>query len=244
MNSLRKKYKFEISPQTVDFNYQITLASLTDLLLTTAGYNAEENGFGMRKLNEQGLSWVLLRLAIEIEKRPFQYENIEIETWIESVNRVSTNRNFCIRNNEGRVIGYATSTWAMIDNVSRRAQDLFTLDNIRAFESQQTVPIEKPKKLDSCSGEQIDQFKTKYSHIDINRHVNTMRYIEWVSNYFSLEHYETKKIKRADFNFMSEILFGDEVTIHFLNGVDNTYQFEIFHNGKTSCRAKLVFEEK
>lgn len=198
----------------------------------------------MRKLNEQGLSWVLLRLAIEIEKRPFQYETIEIETWIESVNRVSTSRNFIIRYAEDKIIGYATSTWAMIDNMSRKAQDLSQLDNIHMFESHQTVPIEKPLRLDSCNGILLDRFKTKYSHIDINRHVNTMRYIEWISNYFSLEHYETKKLKRVDINFMSEILFGDEVTIYFHDDNTNTYLFEIFHNDKTSCRAKLVFERK
>jgi medium-chain acyl-[acyl-carrier-protein] hydrolase len=64
MTPTKKTYTFEISPQSVDFNYRITLSSLTDLLLTAAGYNAEENGFGMKRLNDQGLSWVLLRFAL------------------------------------------------------------------------------------------------------------------------------------------------------------------------------------
>lgn len=242
MSDLRKIYSFEVSPQSVDFNYQITLASFTDLLLTAAGYNAEENGFGMRKLNEQDLSWVLLRLAIEIKKRPYQYEKIHIETWIESVNRVTTSRNFCIRNDQQEVIGYASSNWAMINKISRKAQDLSLLEGIQFLETQKTVPIERPKKLGEIQGELIDTFRTKYSHIDINRHVNTMRYIEWISNYFSLEHYETKRLERLDVNFMSEILFEDEVKI-FKKEEGDHYFFEIHHQDKLSCRASLIFQE-
>ena len=114
MSPTKKTYSFEISPQSVDFNYEITLSSLTDLMLTAAGYNAEENGFGMKRLNDQGLSWVLLRFALEVDYFPLQYETIHIETWIEGVGRASSNRNFCIRNKEHNVIGYAISTWAMI----------------------------------------------------------------------------------------------------------------------------------
>lgn len=67
MPPTKKSYTFEISPQSVDFNFQITLSSLTDLLLTTAGYNAHENGFGMQKLNDQGL-WK----SLATEYRPGQ----------------------------------------------------------------------------------------------------------------------------------------------------------------------------
>ncbi len=241
MKKLKKTYSFEVSPQTVDFNHQITLASFTDLLLTAAGYNAEENGFGMRKLNDQGLSWVLLRLAIEINKRPSQYEKIYIETWIEAVNRVTTSRNFCIRDDKQKIIGYASSNWAMINNESRKAQDLHQLNGIQFFETNHGVPIDKPKKIAAINGELINKFRTKYSHIDVNRHVNTMRYIEWISNYFSLEHYERKKLKRLDVNFMSEILFNEKVKI-FKKEENDKYLFEILHEDKVSCRANIIFQ--
>jgi len=240
----KKSYAFEVSPQSVDFNCQITLSSLTDLLLTAAQYNAEENGFGLRKLNNNGLSWVLLRLALEIDYFPLQYETVYIETWIEGVGRASTTRNFCIRNKEMQIIGYAASTWAMIDHQTRRAQDLFTLDNIGDFASEETVPIDKPIKLSERRGVLTDVFSAKYSHIDINRHVNTMRYVEWISNGFSPEHYSRKSVKRFDVNFMSEILFGEEVKVYKTEEAGDTYLFEILHNDKPSCRARLIFRSE
>jgi len=241
MSPTKKTYRFEISPQSVDFNYQVSLSSLTDLLLTAAGNNAEENGFGMRKLNDQGLSWVLLRFALEMETFPVQYETIHVDTWIESVGRASSTRHFCIRNNALQIIGYATSTWAMINHHTRRAQDLFSLGNILGYASDETIPMEKPMKLNPSQGTIADVFQAKYSHIDFNHHVNTMRYVEWISNCFTLEHYKTHRVKRFDINFMNEILFGDEVKVYMAVEEAETYLFEMSCNDKMSCRARLVF---
>ena len=70
MKSVKTTYSFTIQPQDVDFQYQVTLAALTNILLTTAGYNADDNGFGIRNLNEIDCSWVLLRLAVEMDYFP------------------------------------------------------------------------------------------------------------------------------------------------------------------------------
>jgi hypothetical protein len=55
----RKSYSFQIQPQFVDFQFRATMASLGDILLTTAQFNADDNGFGLRRLNEMECSWVL-----------------------------------------------------------------------------------------------------------------------------------------------------------------------------------------
>ncbi len=241
----KKTYPFEVSPQAVDFNFQITLSSLTALLMTAAGNNAEENGFGMRQLNGGNNTWVLLRLAIEMNSFPKQYEQIYIETWIEGIGRVSTTRNFHIRDKNQKTIGYAASIWAMIDYNSRKPQDLLQFDNLQQFATDEKVPIDKPVKLKAMKGRLTDDFNAKYSHIDFNRHVNTMRYVEWISNCFTPDHYNNKKMKRFEINFMSEILFGDPIQIYLAEDEDkDTYFFEMCSRDKTSCRAKLIFVDQ
>lgn len=242
--SYKKAYPFEVSPQSVDFNFQITLSSLTALLMETASKNAEENGFGTRHLREGSNTWVLLRMAIEMDSFPKQFEQIYIETWVEDIGRVSTTRNFHIKDRNQNTVGYATSVWAMIDYNSRKPQDLLQLGNMQRFATGEKVPIEKPVKLKEMKGRLTDDFKAKYSHIDFNRHVNTMRYVEWISNCFTPDYYNRKKLKRFDINFMSEILFGDPIQIYLTEDEDNdTYFFEMCSQEKTSCRAKLVFED-
>ena len=45
---------------------------------------------------------------------PCQYEGFSIQTWVENVYRLFTDRNFAILDKEGKAVGYARSVWAMI----------------------------------------------------------------------------------------------------------------------------------
>lgn len=240
--SYSKTYSFKIQPQSVDFQFKATLGAVVDILLTTAGYNADDNGFGIRNLNKIDSSWVLLRFAVEMNHFPEQYETIHVETWIEDVGRASTTRNFRITNDKNEVIGHARSVWAMLDMQTRRAKDLLALDGIHKFASGIKGEIESPAKIPAVEGELIDNFKVKYSDIDINQHVNSVRYIDWVSDCFSLDTYRTKSIKRFEINFMNEMLFGDEVSIIGNEVKSDDFRFEIKNGEKTSCRAKVLFD--
>jgi len=93
----KKSYPFRILPQEVDFQCKATMATIGTILLNAAGYNADENGFGIPQLNEINCTWVLTRFAVEMKRFPEQYEIIQVETWIEDVGRATTTRNFCIR---------------------------------------------------------------------------------------------------------------------------------------------------
>lgn len=237
---MRKTYSFKIQPQEVDFQYHVTLASLTDILLTAAGYNADENGFGIRDLNKINCSWVLLRLAVEMDVFPKQYDNIYVETWVEEVGRASTIRNFLIKNQDNNTIGKAVSNWAMIDINTRRAQDLISLNGIHLFANGQKAGIDKPVKLTTIDTEPADIFSAKYSHIDINGHVSSMRYVEWISNCITLEQYHQFKIKRFEINYLNEILYNDKVSVLYSEDSENDFRFEIRKNGATACKARIV----
>lgn len=240
---MKKTYEFKIQPQEVDFQFRATLATLTNILLTTAGFNADENGFGIRNLNQNDCSWVLLKLALEMDEFPLEYETIHVETWVEEVNRATTARNFLIKKANGQVIGKAYSNWAMIDVNTRRAQDLSGLDGIQQYATGEKIDIDKPVKLKAVAGEPVDVFKVKYSHIDINGHTNSMRYVEWISDCFPLETYKTKNVKRFEINFVSEILFGETVSIYLQELEKNDFRFELQKADKTACRARLVFSD-
>ncbi len=237
---MNKCYSFQIQPQDVDFQYHVTLAALTNILLTTAGVNADEHGFGIRDLNKKDCSWVLLRLALEMKSYPDQYETVQVETWVEEVGRASTTRNFRILNDKNEIIGQAVSNWAMIDINIRRAQDLMLLNGIHQYATGEKVDMEKPVKLNTLDREPVDVFKVKYSHIDINGHTSSMRYVEWVSNCIDIEVYKNKKVSRFEINFINEILYAEEVSIFACELENADYRFEIRKNGTTACKARIV----
>ena len=241
MNQKRQDYSFQIQPQYVDFQFRATMASLGDILLTAAQFNADDNGFGLRRLNEMECSWVLSRIAIEMKRFPEQYENIQVETWVEEVGRANTTRNFCIRDEKNEIIGNACSVWVFFDMKTRRAKDLKTLEGIHEYANGEPGMIGKPIKISAVEGEDYDGFKVKYSDIDINGHVNSIRYIQWISDCFSLDCYRKCSVKRFEINYMNEMLFDDFVDIVGQQIESGDFRFEIRKGDKTACRARMVF---
>ena len=116
-------YQFVAEPFHVDFNGRLTMGVLGNHLLNCAGFHANDRGFGIATLNEDNYTWVLSRLAIELDEMPYQYENFSVQTWVENVYRLFTDRNFAIIDKDGKKIGYARSVWAMINlNGGKRCQ--------------------------------------------------------------------------------------------------------------------------
>jgi len=237
----KRTYSFQIQPQYVDFQFRVTMAALGDILLTTAGMNADDNGFGLRMLHGLDSAWVLSRMAIEMKRFPDQYETIEVETWVEEVGRATTIRNFCIRDEKKEIIGNACSVWVMFDMKTRRAKDLQTLEGIHEYATGEIGLIDKPIKLGSVEGEDYDGFKVKYSDIDINGHVNSIRYIQWISDCFSLDCYRKCSVKRFEINYMNEMLYDDFVDIVGQQLEPGDFRFEIRKEDKIACRARVVF---
>jgi len=240
--SLRKSYSFQIHPQDVDFQFRVTIAAFANILLTTAQLNADDNGFGLRRLNEMECSWVLSRFAIEMKRFPEQYEKISVETWVEEVGRANTTRNFCIRDEQNEIIANASSLWVFFDMQTRRAKDLITLDGIHEFANGEPGLIEKPIRLGPVeNGVDYDGFKVKYSDIDINGHVNSVRYIQWISDCFSLDCYRKCAVSRFEINYMNEMMFDDFVEIVGQELIKGDYRFEIRKDDKVACRVRVLF---
>ena len=242
MNTKKQLYSFTIQPQGVDFQCRTTLATLGNILLTAAGYNADDNGFGSRLLNEMQCSWVLTKFAVEMNVFPLQYEEIEVETWVEDIGKLSTTRNFRIYNKQGEIIGNASSLWVMIHLDTRKPQDLTLLGNIENAANHIACDIEKPIRLKAIAGKLMDSFKVKYCDIDINKHTNTVRYIEWICNCFPLEMYSRKHIKHFEINFIHEILFDEQVNVFCEETEPGDYRFEIKKEDSVACKARVIWE--
>ena len=94
-------YPFYVEPFHVDFTGRMFLGILGNHLLNAAGNHSQRRGWGIGALNETKHTWVLSRLSIELTDMPRQYEHGTVETWVESVIRLCTNRNFAILRADG-----------------------------------------------------------------------------------------------------------------------------------------------
>ena len=239
-------YPFVAEPFHVDFTGRLTLGVLGNHLLNCAGFHASERGFGMATVNEDNYTWVLSRLAIEMEEMPAQYESFSIDTWVEDVYRLFTNRNYAIRDKDGRPIGYARSVWAMINMHTRKPIDLLSVNggSIRDFICDAPCPIDTPSRIKVDTGEETASLRAKYSDIDVNGHVNSIRYIEHILDLFPLDMYRTQRVRRFEMAYVAESYYDDTLSF-YLEGEGGSYAAAIRKNGgETVCRAKIIFDNK
>ncbi len=178
---------------------------------------------------------------------PYQYEDFSIQTWVENVYRLFTDRNFAILDKEGKKIGYARSVWAMISMNTRKPADLLTLHSgsIVDYVCDEPCPIEKPSRIKVASKEPAAALVAKYSDIDINGHVNSIRYIEHILDLFPIEMYRERRIRRFEMAYVAESYYGDELTLFMDDAGEGVYDVEVKKNGsEVVCRSKVIFTEK
>lgn len=237
------RYSYVAEPFHVDFDGKLTLGVLGNHLLNCAGFHSSDRGFGIAKLNEDNYTWVLSRLAIELEDLPNQYEPFTIETWVENVYRLFTDRNYAIYNKDNRPIGYARSVWAMINLSTRKPANLIELHggDISDYIVDKECPIEKPSRIKVSSEEPVAKLIAKYTDIDINGHVNSVRYIEHILDLFPIEKYK-KGIKRFEMAYVAESYYNDELSFYVDELTPSEYSIEVKRNGdQTVCRSKMLF---
>jgi len=238
-------YRFVAEPFHVDFKGNLTLSVLGNHFLNCAGYHAKERGFGITTLNENHYTWVLSRLAVELDRFPQQYEEFSIQTWVEDVYKLFTNRNFKILDKDGKPMGYARSIWAMISQETRKPADLLTLHGgtIVNYIIENPCPIDKPGRINvSKNLDPVRNYVVKYSDIDINGHVNSIKYIEHVLDLFSIDQFKEKRVKRFEVAYVAESYYGDTLFFYQEQKKENEYEIEIMKNGKEIvCRSKVIF---
>lgn len=237
-------YDFVAEPFHVDFTGKLTMGVLGNHLLNCAGFHAAERGFGIASLNENHYTWVLSRLAVELQEMPAQYESFSIQTWVENVYRLFTDRNFAILNKDGYPMGYARSIWAMISLTTRKPADLLTLHggHIVDYICTEKCPIEKPSRIQVGKDSFIMEHQTKYSDIDINGHVNSIKYIEHLLDLFPLEMFRQKRIKRFEMAYVAESYYGDVLSFFREEVNENEFHLEIKKNNQeVVCRSKILF---
>lgn len=85
----------------------------------------------------------------------------------------------------------------------------------------------------------------KYSDIDINGHVNSIRYIEHILDLFPIEMYRERRIRRFEMAYVAESYYGDELTLFMDDAGEGVYDVEVKKNGsEVVCRSKVIFTEK
>jgi len=193
----------------------LPVALIIDRCIAVATDHANALGIGYDDLKAHGQAWVLSRIALEMETYPSVNEKYTVETWVESFNRAFSVRNFRILDAAGRECGQATSVWVAIDVERRTLADISRFDRLKDSITSgcksSVRPCGKHRPVGADAEVTVREFR--YSDIDANRHVNSVRYVEMLLDCWSLEFFYTHRVKRLEVSFVKESFFGQKALI-------------------------------
>lgn len=240
------RYLFMAEPFHCDFKHRLFMGHLGNHLLNAADFHSTERNFGMTYLNTVNKTWVLSRLAIEMDEMPMEYTKFYVETWVESAMKYFTKRNFKVVGEDGHTYGYARSVWAMIDTATRQPQDIFAVNNGEInewIEAEKECPIGMITRVKMGNESKVVRtIDTFYNDVDVNGHINSVKYIEHVLDLYDLDWYRTHRIKRFEIAYVAESHQGDRLVF----ATEQPSPDECFiritkEDGTEVCRSRIVF---
>lgn len=209
----RYSKEFTISSFDVDANKKATLQSLCRYMQEMAVLHAEKLKLGLHDMLKENRGWVLAQMSIKIERLPFFHENISVKTWSNGPDGRFAMRDFIIYDENNEVIARASSTWFVVDITEKkicRLDDYFKDYNYSDIEY---ALGRKPERIKPFEDAEIkDEIIVNYSDLDINAHVNNIRYIDFALNQFTYAFRMKHDIAEIELNFLKESKIGNTLT--------------------------------
>jgi len=203
---------FIISSFDVDAKKQASLQSICRYMQEMAALHAVELKLGFHDMIKENRAWVLAQVLISMDRYPRFQEVIKIKTWSNGPDGRYAMRDLEITDADGKSLGKASSTWFVIDIHEKnicRLDDYFRdykYENIKYALGRRPERIKPIKEADRES-----IINCKYSDLDINAHVNNVRYVDHILDMFPSKFRMSYDVHELEMNFLKEAKEGDEL---------------------------------
>ena len=200
---------------------RVTLATLCNFMQEAAGIDANNLGWGIRHLQEEGKTWMLSRLHVRVSRYVAWGGSVKVRTWPSGrKGRLVALRCFRAEDASGAAVFEARSEWLYVD---MRAMKIAVLPpEFDSLVAEGVPQVEFPDiggkfaALDGVDG--AARVLVRASDLDFNDHVNNVHYVEWALEPLGADAAPAE----MDIVFRSAAKAGDELVSEFRRDGDAT----------------------
>ena len=173
------EYSYHVRYSEVGHRGLMTLPAVVNTFQDCSTFQSESLGIGMAWLKHAQRAWVLTNWTIVVDRYPSLCEEITVGTFASQFRGIAAKRNFYLRDNSGRLIARADSTWAFINlETGRPARPEAAHIEPYGASAPLEMPAESrrialPEHMEPCEAVHV-----RPGLIDTNQHVNNCQYVQ------------------------------------------------------------------
>ena len=184
--------------------------------------------------------WVLTRYWYQLDAPVFFEDALQITTWHRGHTGALAYRDFDILR-KGERIGKAVSAWVIADVNTRRVVRLDGLaypDNGFSGWDVQLKKITLPEGMQDAG-----VFDVHYSHLDINAHMNHVRYADVCTDAVSFETMSGQYVRELQINYLAECLAGQRIRLSAATDANEAWVAGVSEEGTAKFHGMLRFAQ-
>lgn len=215
------KEKVFITSNDVDNHLNLKVSSIFKFMQMVSTNHSEKLHIGQKDTIDVGMAWVIIRMQVVIYDYPKLNDEIIVTTHPGEANRFLFPRFYQIYDKKGKLLIAGSTLWCVIDMNTRRV--LLNPFKDRKF------PVEKnkddialPEKVSKVEYEKVEDRKVRYNDIDMNGHLNNVKYIEYIIDMKNKDFYDNNQVKSILINYEKELKEGELVSLS-TNGDNDFY---------------------
>ncbi len=236
------KKNYHVDYGDSDYYKKLKLSSLFNYLQDIASLHSENLGIGINDIGQKhGVAWVLIRIMVDVERIPKWNEDIIVETWPIEPKKLEFERDFIVKDAEGNILVRAISSWVIM-NIEKREINKTELIRIDypPFVEERAINKRMSKLKPNGHLQLVYKKLIGYSDIDINGHLNNSKYIDYITDCFSMEKHGEYSVESIQVSYISEALAGD--TIVFYKDISNLEDGSVYVEGVNETEDKVYFK--
>ncbi len=202
--------RYPVRSYEIDAGGKLTIPALCNYLQESAGLHARQLGVSVDQLRQEGMTWFLWRIHLQVAELPAWGEKVSVETWPAELDKPFAIRDFSVRAGE-REIAVATSAWLLMDIVRKRPirrfpariHDLHPDPPCRALE-------DGFRRLPACdASEPFRDVIPRRGDFDLNGHLNHVAAIAALLEAVPEEVAVGDRLETLEVEFRGEGRYGD-----------------------------------
>lgn len=235
--------EYDIRFFDVDFKKRLTVQRLMNFFEDSAISQSERLGVGLEFLKHSRMAWVIHQWNIKVEKFPVFGEKIRVKTWPDGVYKFYAFRKFELSDANNNKMITADSIWLLLDTEKRRPMKVpdqlyqaYGMEKELSDDSR-ILKLKEPLRVDSER-----EFKVRFSDIDINNHVNNVKYYEWAFESLPQDILENYSLKSVKLTYKKEAKLGDIIAARAEVKLGRE-EYICYHKVSDGMKSELCFAE-